>query len=110
LETWANLPPIGYAPAFRRWTPTKGTPLDVGMVCGGILKKILATCVSVDYTHLVKDSGLRIRIERDLRERFLEICREQDRPAAQFIREFMRGYISQYEADKRNDKNKKASR
>ena len=57
----------------------------------------------------MKDSGLRIRVERDFRERFLEICREQDRSAAQVIREFMRAYISQHEADNRNDKNKKAS-
>ncbi|WP_417843555.1 hypothetical protein [Thalassospira sp.] len=43
----------------------------------------------------MKDSGLRIRVERELRERFLEICREQDKPAAQVIREFMREYISE---------------
>jgi len=42
----------------------------------------------------MKDSGLRIRIERDLREKFLAACREQDRPAAQVIREFMKNYIS----------------
>ena len=46
----------------------------------------------------MKDSGLRIRVERDLRERFLEICRQQDRPAAQVIREFMRAYIAENEA------------
>ncbi len=40
-----------------------------------------------------KDAGLRIRIDRDLREKFLQICREQDRPAAQVIREFMRAYV-----------------
>lgn len=56
----------------------------------------------------MKDSGLRIRVERDLRERFLEICRHQDRPAAQVIREFMRAYIAEHEADRRNDQNKKA--
>ena len=40
----------------------------------------------------MKDSGLRIRIERELREKFLETCRKADRPAAQVIREFMRAY------------------
>jgi len=45
----------------------------------------------------MKDSGLRIRVERDLRERFLEICRQQDRPAAQVLREFMRAYIAEHE-------------
>jgi hypothetical protein len=41
-----------------------------------------------------KDSGLRIRVERALREAFLEACRAQDRPAAQVIREFMRRYVA----------------
>lgn len=50
--------------------------------------------VSIGYTAgMTKDSGLRIRIERDLRDKFLERCREEDRPAAQIIREFMRKYI-----------------
>lgn len=43
-----------------------------------------------------KDSGFRIRMERDLREQFVEICRAQDRPAAQVIREFMRQYIAEH--------------
>jgi Ribbon-helix-helix protein len=42
---------------------------------------------------MMKDSGLRIRVQRDLRDRFLEVCRTQDRPAAQVIREFMRDYV-----------------
>jgi predicted DNA-binding protein len=46
----------------------------------------------------MEDSGLRIRVERDLRERFLEICRRQNRPAAQVLREFMRAYIAEAEA------------
>lgn len=41
-----------------------------------------------------KDAGMRIRVERELRDEFLKICREQDRPAAQVIREFMRVYIA----------------
>jgi len=41
----------------------------------------------------MKDSGLRIRVEKELREKFLDICRKQDRPAAQVLREFMREYI-----------------
>lgn len=40
-----------------------------------------------------KDAGMRIRVERELRDEFLKICRAQDRPAAQVIREFMREYI-----------------
>lgn len=44
-----------------------------------------------------KDVGFRIRIERSLRERFLEICRTQDKPAAQVLREFMRSYVARHE-------------
>jgi hypothetical protein len=46
---------------------------------------------------MTKDSGLRIRVQRDLRDRFVEVCRAQDKPAAQVIREFMREYVGRYE-------------
>ena len=42
----------------------------------------------------MKDVGLRIRVQRDLREQFLEACRSQDKPAAQVLREFMREYVN----------------
>lgn len=45
---------------------------------------------------MIKDSGLRIRVERDLRDRFLQVCRAQDKPAAQVIREFMRTYVDRH--------------
>ena len=38
----------------------------------------------------MKDVGFRIRVQRDLRENFLEVCWAQDKPAAQVLREFMR--------------------
>ena len=41
-----------------------------------------------------KDAGLRIRVERQLRERFLKICRRQDTPAAHVLRAFMRKYVA----------------
>lgn len=59
---------------------------------------MLANCVSIGYTMRMKDSGLRIRVERELREKFLEVCRQQDRPAAQVLREFMRTYVEETEA------------
>ena len=65
-----------------------------------LLKFFLLRCVSVGYTPRMKDSGFRIRIDRELRDRFVEICREQDRPAAQVIREFMRQHIAKAEAEK----------
>lgn len=51
--------------------------------------------VSIGYTQSVaaKDAGLRIRVQRSLRERFIKACRSEDRPAAQVIREFMRSYV-----------------
>jgi len=44
----------------------------------------------------MKDVGLRIRVQRDLREAFLEVCRAQDKPAAQVLREFMREYVAEH--------------
>lgn len=41
----------------------------------------------------MKNVGLRIRVERSLREGFIKACRAEDKSAAQVIREFMRGYI-----------------
>ena len=40
-----------------------------------------------------KDVGMRIRVEKELRDEFKNICRVQDRPAAQVLREFMREYV-----------------
>ena len=45
----------------------------------------------------MKDAGMRIRVEPELRERFVNICREKDVPAAQVLRSFMRDYIKTYE-------------
>ena len=40
-----------------------------------------------------KDVGFRIRVDRALRQEFLEACNGKDRPAAQVLREFMRNYV-----------------
>jgi hypothetical protein len=45
---------------------------------------------------MAKDSGFRIRVQRDLHGEFLEACRAQDRPAAQVLREFMRAYVEKH--------------
>jgi len=42
----------------------------------------------------MKDVGLRIRVQRQ----FLEVCRAQDKPAAQVLREFMREYVALHDA------------
>ncbi|MFG1466201.1 hypothetical protein V5F77_25410 [Xanthobacter sp. DSM 24535] len=46
----------------------------------------------------MKDSGLRIRVQRELRDRFNEACRAEDKSAAQVLREFMRAYAERHEA------------
>ncbi len=40
----------------------------------------------------LKDSGMRIRVEKELRDAFLKACRAHDRPAADVLRDFMRTY------------------
>ena len=42
---------------------------------------------------------MRIRVERSLREEFLETCRSRDVPAAQVIRAFMRDYVKEARLD-----------
>ncbi len=44
----------------------------------------------------VKDSGMRIRVERDLREAFVRTCRAQNRAAADVLREFMQTCVERY--------------
>ncbi|PUE30834.1 hypothetical protein B9Z35_07220 [Limnohabitans sp. Jir61] len=41
----------------------------------------------------MKDAGMRIRVEPELREEFVELCRKNDVPAAQVLRAFMRDFI-----------------
>jgi antitoxin component of RelBE/YafQ-DinJ toxin-antitoxin module len=43
-----------------------------------------------------KTSALRIRIDPNLHHQFLEICKSQERPASQVIRDFMRQYVQLY--------------
>ncbi|MGE0611679.1 MAG: plasmid-related protein [Hyphomicrobiales bacterium] len=56
----------------------------------------------------MKDVGIRIRVQRELRDRFLEACRSQDRPASQVLREFMRAYVVKLESSK-EDKDRSSS-
>jgi hypothetical protein len=45
----------------------------------------------------VKDSGMRIRVEKGLREAFVRACRAQNRAAADVLREFMQACVERYE-------------
>lgn len=56
-----------------------------------------------------KDSGFRIRVERDLRDKFIQMCRAKDRPAAQVIRDFMRQYIEDNAVENAAKKDKRQS-
>ncbi len=46
----------------------------------------------------IKDAGLRLRVERDLREEFVETCRSEGKAAAQVLREYMRAYVARNRA------------
>lgn len=41
---------------------------------------------------LLKDSGMRIRVEKELRDAFVQACRAQERSAADVLRDFMRAF------------------
>jgi hypothetical protein len=41
----------------------------------------------------MKDAGMRIRVEPELRDRFINLCRDNDVPAAQVLRSFMRELV-----------------
>ncbi|WP_170159439.1 plasmid-related protein [Pseudacidovorax intermedius] len=44
----------------------------------------------------VKDCGMRIRVEKELREAFVQACRAQDRAAADVLRDFMRTFTGRH--------------
>lgn len=46
----------------------------------------------------MKDAGMRIRVEPDLRAAFVQACRAQDVSAAQVLRAFMRAYVERQDA------------
>jgi uncharacterized protein involved in exopolysaccharide biosynthesis len=46
----------------------------------------------------IKDAGLRLRVERDLRHEFIETCRAEGKAAAQVLREYMRDYVTRNRA------------
>ena len=50
----------------------------------------------------MKDVGMRIRIEPELRSEFVEICKKNDIPAAQVIRNFMRQFVQSNTSNSNN--------
>jgi hypothetical protein len=89
--------PLVLIPSECSWAAVRAA-FPVGLACEDRRDFILSFGVSNGYTAaMTKDSGLRIRVQRDLRDRFLEVCRAQDKPAAQVLREFMRAYVERQE-------------
>jgi hypothetical protein len=41
----------------------------------------------------MKEVGMRIRVEPELREQFISLCHENNVPAAQVLRSFMRDFV-----------------
>jgi len=53
-----------------------------------------------EETRTLKESGLRIRVESQLREDFVRTCKKDDLTAAQVLRAFMRSYIDRQQRGK----------
>ncbi|MEL7538876.1 MAG: plasmid-related protein [Pseudomonadota bacterium] len=51
----------------------------------------------------MKDSGMRIRVEPELRREFIEVCRARDLTAAQVLRAYMREYVEKVGRDSQSD-------
>ncbi len=49
----------------------------------------------------MKNAGLRIRIEPELRDAFIQTCHESHIPAAQVLRAFIRDYVTQAQQQSR---------
>lgn len=54
-------------------------------------------CVSMCYDHAMKDAGIRIRVERELRDAFLFACQSEERQASDVLREFMRVFADRHQ-------------
>ena len=46
-----------------------------------------------------KDAGMRIRVERDLRDAFVVACSSQGLVAAEVLRDFMRGFAAKHSSE-----------
>ncbi|MDR6293768.1 hypothetical protein E9232_006321 [Inquilinus ginsengisoli] len=50
----------------------------------------------------MKDVGIRIRVERELREAFLAVCASEDRRASDVLRGFMQTYVERHRGGQRD--------
>ena len=51
----------------------------------------------------MKESGLRIRVEQELRHEFIATCKKHDLTASQVLRAFMRDYIQKSQIEGQSD-------
>lgn len=51
----------------------------------------------------MSDSTFTLRVEKQLKEDFIEAAKVADRPGAQLIRDFMRDYVQQHQESFAND-------
>ena len=56
----------------------------------------------------MKEAGMRIRVEPELREEFTEACKRKHVPAAQVLREYMREFVKS-QSNVRKPKSKSAT-
>lgn len=55
----------------------------------------------------MKDAGIRIRVEQELRDAFVSACQKLDLPASQVLRQHMKAVVNKVEeASKPNQKRK----
>ena len=47
----------------------------------------------LQWSYMSKDAALRIRVERELHDRFLRTCKQRDLTASQVLRDYMRGFV-----------------
>lgn len=58
------------------------------------------TCIQSKEPDLsTKDSGMRIRIERELRDAFVQACQSQGLIASEVLRDFMRGFAAKHSTE-----------
>ena len=50
-----------------------------------------------------KDAQLVLRLDRDMRDQFIEVCQELDTSAAREVRRFVKRYIRRYEKGEYDD-------
>lgn len=57
----------------------------------------------VSIGNTMSESGLRIRVDSELRAEFIEACRALDTTASQVLRSYMREYVSLHKSAKQDD-------